>query len=93
MNRVDLARNELAKMRQKEDDATLTNLAEAWVNIALGGDKYSEAFYIFQELAQKYSVTVKLLNGQAACHIHQNKFADAEDLLMEALERVTQIEQ
>ena len=32
-------------------------------------------------------MTVKLLNGQAVCHMLQGKYGDAEDLLMEALER------
>jgi hypothetical protein len=35
MNRLDLARPELARMRALEDDATLTALAEAWVNCFL----------------------------------------------------------
>jgi len=107
-------------MKAIEDDATLTVLAEAWVDCYLvrhqvggaaaavrhaplmharsaplggargrqGGDKYKEAFFIYQELAQKYAVTVKLLNGQAVCHMLQGKYSEAEDLLMEALERV-----
>jgi len=85
--RLDLAKKQLSVLKNQEDDATLTQLTEAWVNIAIGGEKYQEAFYIFQELAEKHSVTVKLLNGQAICHIHNGKYEDADDLLMEALER------
>jgi len=87
ISRLDLAKKQLAALKNQEDDATLTQLTEAWVNIAIGGEKYQEAFYIFQELAEKHSVTVKLLNGQAICHIHSGRYEDAEDLLMEALER------
>lgn len=97
INRLDLAKKQLNIMKSQEDDATLTQLCDAWVNIASGGStsssgtpsqKFQDAFYVFQELAEKHSQTVKLLNGQAICHIHNLKFEDAEDLLMEALERV-----
>jgi coatomer protein complex subunit epsilon len=88
ISRIDLAKKQLQAMKSIEEDATLTQLTEAWINIFLGGEKTQEAFYIFQELAEKFSVTVRLLNGKALCHIHSGRFDVAEDLLMEALERV-----
>lgn len=37
-----------------------------------GGDKYQEAFYIVQEMIDKYGSTSLLLNMLAACQIGNN---------------------
>lgn len=85
MERADVAEKTLRAMAALDDDATLTQLASAWVSLALGGSKVQEAFYIFQEMGEKYAWTPKLYNGSAVCHLHMAQYEEAEKDLLEAL--------
>jgi len=87
INRVDLAEKELKFMQQKDDDATLTQLASAWIALAVGGEKVQEALVIFQELLEKSGATSMLLNGIAVCNMHMKQFTEAEKSLLQALEK------
>lgn len=48
-----------------------------------------DAYYTFQELADKNTSTALLLNGQATCFINQGKYEEADSALQEALEKDT----
>ncbi|XP_073281441.1 coatomer subunit epsilon-1-like [Primulina huaijiensis] len=85
MYRSDYAEKQLKIMQQVDEDHTLTQLANAWLNLAVGGSKIQEAYLIFQDFAEKYQVTSLILNGKALCCMHKGEFVDAERLLLEAL--------
>lgn len=84
MDRVDLALKEMKKMNEIDEDATLTQLTLAWVNIAVGKDKLKDAYYIFQEMMDKYGQSPSLLVSQSAVLVLQGKYKEAEGLLHDA---------
>lgn len=87
MDRLDKAEAQLKTLVNTDDDATITQLASAWVNVALGGNKVQEASYIYQELGDKYNWTTYLYNGRAACSMKMTKFDEAERDLLDAFNK------
>ncbi|MBA0765352.1 hypothetical protein Gotri_014565, partial [Gossypium trilobum] len=65
MHRSDYAERQLRVMQQIDEDHTLTQLANAWLNLAVGGSKIQEAYLIFQDFSEKYPMTGLILNGKA----------------------------
>lgn len=74
-------------MQVADDDATLTQLATAWLAVETGGERLLDAYYIYQDLCDKFVATATLLNGQAVCYIGQERYAEAAQALREALDR------
>ncbi|KAM1765542.1 hypothetical protein ACFX11_004659 [Malus domestica] len=87
MHRSDYAERQLRLMQQVDEDHTLTQLAMAWLSLAVGGSKIQEAYLIYQDLSEKSQVTSLILNGKAVCCMHMGNFDEAETLLLEALQK------
>lgn len=87
IDREDLAVKQVKKMQEKDEDAILTQLALAWTYKATGKDKLQDAFYIYQEMIDKYGGTPLLLNAQACVLIMQEKYEQADKLLQEAMDK------
>lgn len=85
MDRADAAEKEVARMSALDEDATLTQLAGAWVNLSKGSDAAQEAVYIYQDLLERHGSTDRILNGLALCHLAMGKPDEAERVLQEAL--------
>ncbi|KAG9245172.1 coatomer epsilon subunit-domain-containing protein [Calycina marina] len=85
-NRTDLAVKEVATARKWAQDSLLVNLAESWVGLRVGGEKYQQAFYVFEELAQAVSTSSsQSLVSQAVAEIHLGRLEEAEAALQQAL--------
>jgi len=74
-------------MQSIDDDATITQLAQAWLNCGIGGDKLREAYYIYQELMEKNGPATTVLNGLAVCSMLMHEWDSAETALLQALEK------
>ncbi|KAI9751376.1 MAG: hypothetical protein M4579_006099 [Chaenotheca gracillima] len=87
-NRTDLALKEVQAAKRWAQDSLLVNIAESWVGLRLGGDKYQDAFYVFEELASAPATTaVQSLVSQAVAELHLGRIAEAEAALQQAIER------
>ncbi|KAK9472400.1 coatomer epsilon subunit-domain-containing protein [Dipodascopsis tothii] len=87
-NRTDLALKEIVQAKKWGQDNLLVNLAEAWVGLQVGGDKYQDAFYIYEELAQApSSANARAFIGEAIANIQLGRLPEAEDAINSALER------
>ena len=101
-NRLDLAVKEVTNARKWAQDSLLVNLAESWVGLRVvcclsiileimayvmqGGEKYQQAFYVFEELAQAPSTSsTKSMVSQAVAEIHLGRLEEAEAALQQAL--------
>ncbi|KAL7914895.1 coatomer subunit epsilon [Trichoderma velutinum] len=87
-NRTDLALKEVTAARRWAQDSLLVNLAEAWVGARVGGEKYQQAFYVYEELAQGSSTfSVQSLIAQAVCEIHLGRLEEAQSALDQAIQK------
>lgn len=87
MNKRKLAMAEVKKMNQIDEDATLSQLANALVTAFGASGKVKDALYIYNEMADKYGRTTDLEMHQAVVSVLTKDYDAAEELLESALER------
>eukprot|EP00188_Purpureofilum_apyrenoidigerum_P004355 Plantae.Rhodophyta-Purpureofilum_apyrenoidigerum.ctg4869.p2 GENE.Plantae.Rhodophyta-Purpureofilum_apyrenoidigerum.ctg4869~~Plantae.Rhodophyta-Purpureofilum_apyrenoidigerum.ctg4869.p2 ORF type:complete len:322 (-),score=88.72 Plantae.Rhodophyta-Purpureofilum_apyrenoidigerum.ctg4869:1232-2116(-) len=85
MDRLDVAKKEINTMQSIDEDATLSQLASCWVNLASGGNFVQEALDTYQALLERHGATEPLLNGLALCNMALKRYPRAEQTLLEAL--------
>ncbi|KAJ5158260.1 Tetratricopeptide-like helical [Penicillium coprophilum] len=87
-NRADLALKEVQAAKRWAQDSLLVNIAESWVGLRVGGEKYQSAFYVYEELASAPGTSAPLsIVGQAVAEIHLGRLPEAEAALTSALEK------
>ncbi|KAJ0343383.1 hypothetical protein COL922a_000114 [Colletotrichum nupharicola] len=87
-NRNDLALKEVTAARRWAQDSLLVNLAESWVGLRQGGDKYQQAFYVFEELAQAPATSsIATLVSQAVAELHLGRAEEAQSALDQAVSK------
>jgi coatomer protein complex subunit epsilon len=89
MFRSDLAEKQLKVMKGIDEDAVLTMLASAQVNLSPNSTKIQDAIYIYEELIDKYGGTLFLLNGIAVAKMQMGLFEEAESALQDSLTKNT----
>ncbi|KAJ5382458.1 Tetratricopeptide-like helical [Penicillium concentricum] len=87
-NRTDLALKEVQAAKRWGQDSLLVNVAESWVGLRVGGEKYQSAFYVYEELASAPGTSAPLsIVGQAVSEIHLGRLPEADAALTSALEQ------
>ncbi|KAL1977738.1 hypothetical protein VTN31DRAFT_597 [Thermomyces dupontii] len=87
-NRVDLAVKEVNAAKRWAQDSLLINIAESWVGMRVGGEKYQSAYYVYEELASNPNTTAPLsIVGQAVAELHLGRLPEAEAALSAAMEK------
>lgn len=89
MERADQAGKVVKRMQETDEDATLTQLAEATLNMQLNGKHVQEAYHIFHDLFDKYAHSTIALNGMVAALVNMGRHEEAESFLQEALQKDT----
>ncbi|KAL1885399.1 hypothetical protein Plec18167_000893 [Paecilomyces lecythidis] len=87
-NRTDLALKEVQAAKRWAQDSLVFNLAESWVGMRIGGEKYQSAFYVYEELASAPSTSSAMsIVGQAVAELHLGRLPEAEAALSSAIQK------
>ena len=85
LDRLDLAKQQLSALKQKDEDAILTQLGSVYVSLATGASGAGDAVHVLNSLTEQYGASPFLLNLMAAGLMMQGEYAAAETKLQEFL--------
>lgn len=85
LDRLDLAKQQLGVLKQKDEDAVLTQLCSVYVSLATGSSGAGDAVHVLNSLTEQYGASPFLLNLMAAGLMMQGDYAAAETKLQECL--------
>jgi hypothetical protein len=85
LDRLDLAKQQLSILKQKDEDAVLTQLGNVYVSLATGSSGAADAVHALNSLTEQYGASPFLLNLMAAGLMMQGDYAAAETTLEECL--------
>jgi coatomer protein complex subunit epsilon len=85
LDRLDLAKNQLAALKQKDEDAVLTQLGSVYLSLAMGSSGAADGVHVLNSLTEQYGASPFLLNLMAAGLMIQGEYTAAETKLQECL--------
>lgn len=84
IDRLDLAKNTLNTMKQKDEEAVLTQLCACYIRVVTGKSEALDAVHLLGSLSEQYGASTMLLNLTACANMTAGQYAEAEISLMEA---------
>ena len=85
LDRLDLATKQLQLLRQKDEEAVLTQLCSVYVNLATGLTGCDDAVHSLNSLTEQYGPSGVLLNLMSCALMQQGDYEKAEGKLEECL--------
>ena len=84
LDRLDLARQTLQKLRKIDEDSMLTQLASVQVSLATGASMAGDAAHTLTQVSEQYGYSPMLLNLMACAHLQGGNYVEAERKLIQA---------
>mmetsp|Transcript_21302 Transcript_21302/g.27510 ORF Transcript_21302/g.27510 Transcript_21302/m.27510 type:complete len:294 (+) Transcript_21302:92-973(+) len=91
LDRLDLAKQQYNMLRQADEDAILTQLAQVYTSLASGSTGAADALHALNSLTEQYGASPLLLNLTAVGLMSQGDFAGAQSKLEECLRDFSEV--
>jgi coatomer protein complex subunit epsilon len=85
IDRLDLARQQLALLKRSDEDSIVTQLASVYVHLASGSTGAADAVHAINSLSEQYGPSPFLLNIMASALMQQGDYIGAEQKLQECV--------